>query len=96
MNEKKKKIIIALKKARSSIDNTLMNIEDPKKDDVCFDAIQQNLAVIGLLKSANITMLEGHLDNHIMAMRTLSRQEKQKMQNFRDEVMRIIKIAQDK
>ena len=96
MEEQRKKIVIALKKARSSIDNILDNIEESEKEGTCFDVIQQNLAVIGLLKSANVTMLKNHLDNNISDMKSLSRAEKRKMQELRDEVARVMKIAQDK
>lgn len=96
MNDKKKKIIIALKKARTSIDHILENIEKADREETCFDIIQQNLAVIGLLKSANVTMLENHLDAHISNMKKTSRSEKKKMEQVRDEVVRIVKTAQNK
>lgn len=96
MNDKRKKIVIALKKARTSIDKILENIDKPEKEGTCFDVIQQNLAVIGLLKSANITMLENHLDAHIENMKNASQTEKKKMQQVRDEVVRIVKTAQNK
>lgn len=88
--------MIALKKARTSIDHILEKIENTQKAETCFDIIQQNLAVIGLLKSANVTMLENHLDAHISNMKNASRHEKKKMQQVRDEVVRIVKIAQNK
>jgi DNA-binding FrmR family transcriptional regulator len=32
-----------------------------EEDTYCIDVIQQNLAAIGLIKSANVKMLESHL-----------------------------------
>lgn len=52
---KHQKVIIGLKKARTSLDKILSMLEEEK---YCIDIIQQNLAVIGLLKSANLNLLE--------------------------------------
>ena len=95
MDHKKEKIIIAIKKAYTSIGKILVSMEqaDQKK---CFDLMQQNLAVIGLLKSANMMMLENHLDTYIDDMKNKSVAEKKKMQQIRDEVIRIVKTAQNK
>lgn len=54
-----KEIITALKKARSHLDNVIRMNENKK---YCIDILQQNLAVIGLLKSANDKLLERHLN----------------------------------
>ncbi len=58
MNAQRKKAMVALKKARTSTDNIIKMIED---GDYCVDIIQQNLAVMGLLKSAHKVLLENHL-----------------------------------
>lgn len=93
--DKKAKIAIALKKARTSIDQILhaMELSDEKK---CFDIIQQNLAVIGLLKSANMLMLESHLDASVESIKNMTPSEKKKMRQIRDEVVRIVQTAQNK
>ncbi|PID52535.1 MAG: hypothetical protein CR972_01520 [Candidatus Moraniibacteriota bacterium] len=96
MKEEKKKIVIALKKARSNIDRILEKMESTEKEQECFDVIQQNLAVIGLLKSVNIIMLKTHLNHHIDDMSESSRAKKRKMCKLRDEVINVVKIAQDK
>ncbi len=95
MDRKKEKITIALKKAYTSIGKILIAMDhaDQKK---CFDLMQQNLAVIGLLKSANMMMLENHLDIYIDDMKNKTVAEKKKMQQVRDEVIRIVKTAQNK
>lgn len=95
MNGKKEKIVIALKKAKTSLDKILLMIEkDDEKE--CFGLMQQNLAIIGLLKSANVLMLENHLDTHIKNMKNKSTVDKNKLQQVRDEIVRIVKIAQNK
>jgi DNA-binding FrmR family transcriptional regulator len=57
--DKKKKIRIGLKKASS----LLAKINDMvEKDNYCIDIMQQNLAVIGLLRSAQEMLMENHLN----------------------------------
>ncbi len=53
------KVLIWLKKARTSLDKIIKMLEEEK---YCIDIIQQNLAVIWLLKSANMNLLEWHLN----------------------------------
>ncbi|EKD46588.1 MAG: hypothetical protein ACD_67C00162G0005 [uncultured bacterium] len=54
----KEKAKINFKKARSHVDKIISMIEDDK---YCIEIMQQNLAVIGLLRSANSLIMEGHL-----------------------------------
>lgn len=89
------KIFATIKKARTSIDNILGTIEKGDKER-CFSLMQQNLAVIGMLKSANIMMLENHLGEQIDSMKNKTGAEKKRMQQLRDEVVRIVKAAQNK
>lgn len=49
---------INFKKARSHVDKIISMIEEDK---YCVDIMQQNLAVIGLLRSAHAMIMEGHL-----------------------------------
>ncbi len=58
MTEQKAKAIIAFKKTRSLMDKL---IEMAEKNEYCVDIMQQNLAALGLLKSAHQLLLEGHL-----------------------------------
>jgi DNA-binding FrmR family transcriptional regulator len=54
----RKKVIINFKKAQSH----LARIQQMLSDDMyCVDIMQQNLAVIGLLKSAHQMLMEDHL-----------------------------------
>ncbi|OGH58907.1 MAG: hypothetical protein A2725_04135 [Candidatus Magasanikbacteria bacterium RIFCSPHIGHO2_01_FULL_33_34] len=58
MSEKKKSPIVNFKKAQSLLNKIIKMKEDGK---YCIDIMQQNLAVIGLLKSANQKIMEQHL-----------------------------------
>ncbi len=53
-----KEILIGLKKGQTHLQNVIKMIEDKE---YCVDILQQNLAVIGLLKSANQKLLARHL-----------------------------------
>jgi len=58
MNKAKQQTLINFKKTRSLLDKIIKMIEGDK---YCIDIMQQNLAAIGLLKSANSMLMEGHL-----------------------------------
>ena len=58
MKKSKEKALINFKKARSHVDKIISMIDEDK---YCIDIMQQNLAVIGLLRSANSLIMEGHL-----------------------------------
>lgn len=53
-----KETLVALKKAKSSLEHIIMMLE---KGDYCVDIMQQNLAVLGLLRSAHEKLMENHL-----------------------------------
>jgi DNA-binding FrmR family transcriptional regulator len=52
------KVLINFKKAKSLLEKI---IEMTEKDEYCIDIMQQNLAVIGLLRSAHEMLMEDHL-----------------------------------
>lgn len=88
MDKKNEKILISFKKAKSHIDKVIKMIEN---NDYCIDIMQQNLAVIGLLKSAHQSLMEGHLNScFINAMNTNNKQKKQKMV---EEILRVTRLA---
>lgn len=58
-NEQKQKALVALRKANSSLGRV---IEMAAGSSYCVDIMQQNLAVIGLLKSAHHLFMAGHLN----------------------------------
>lgn len=89
--EKKRKIIIALRKAKTSIEKILEQVEN--EDTQCFPVIQQNLAVVGLLKSVNTLMLESHMAREMSRHAGSSSRH---MKTLQEEILKIIKISQNK
>jgi DNA-binding FrmR family transcriptional regulator len=86
-----KKTTIALKKALTSLKKVMEMLEDNR---YCIDIIQQNLAIIGLLRSANIQLLEGHI-NHCVK-NAASAGDSQKLDEIMDELIKTIAVAQKK
>jgi DNA-binding FrmR family transcriptional regulator len=88
MTDYDKKILIALKKAKSHLDNVIRMVEG---GEYCINILQQNLAVLGLLKSANNRLLERHLNTcFATAMRKADEKKKQKMI---EEILRIERLS---
>jgi CsoR family transcriptional regulator, copper-sensing transcriptional repressor len=54
----KEQVLISFKKARSLLDTIVKMMEE---DRYCVDIMQQNLAVVGLLKSAHEKLMSNHL-----------------------------------
>lgn len=71
----KTKSLIALKKAQSLIGKIITMKEEGR---YCVDIMQQNLAVIGLLKSINQELLENHLNSCFKAVMAANNPAKQK------------------
>ena len=94
-NDSKKKILIGLKKAHSSLERIIkvLQIAEEGKDDQCFDIIQQNLAVIGLLKSVNLVMLENHLEAQIKMVQK-GKVSRRALARMKEEVIKVVKKAQ--
>jgi len=91
MKESKKQALIGLKKAKTSLENTIEMIENEK---YCIDVIQQTLAVIGLLKSANLKLLENHLGTCFL--HAAKNNDEEKIDEMIGEVLKIVKTAQNK
>ncbi|MDD5040893.1 MAG: metal-sensing transcriptional repressor [Candidatus Peribacteraceae bacterium] len=88
MTEQKQKTLIGYKKAQSLLKKIISMVEE---DRYCIDIMQQNLAVIGLLKSAHQLLFEGHLNSCFKsALETNSPAKKQKMI---DEILTVTKMA---
>jgi DNA-binding FrmR family transcriptional regulator len=88
MDQKHEKTSINFKKARSHIDKILKMLDD---GEYCIDIMQQNLAVIGLLKSAHQMLMEGHLNTCFKnAMKTNNEERKQKMVT---EILKVSKLT---
>jgi len=88
MKEAKKEILINFKKAQSHLGKIIKMLEEEK---YCIDIMQQNLAVIGLLKSAHQMLMEGHL-NSCFKNAMASKNEKRK-QAMIDEILKVTKLA---
>ncbi len=88
MNSKHEKTLTNFKKAKSHIEKITKMIEN---SDYCIDIMQQNLAVIGLLKSAHQMLMESHLNSCFKnAMKTNNEKRKQEMIQ---EILKVSKIA---
>lgn len=80
--------LINFRKAKSHIEKVIDMVEN---GEYCIDIMQQNLAVIGLLKSAHQKLMEGHLNSCFKnAMNTGSERKKQEMI---EEILRVSKLA---
>lgn len=87
MNQMKEKSLISFKKAVGQLNKIIKMINEDK---YCIDVMQQNLAVIGLLRSAHTMLLEGHLDSCFMAgINSNSLKTKKRMTN---EVLKVVKM----
>lgn len=88
MAQDRQKININFKKARSLTDKIILMIDD---GEYCVDIMQQNLAVIGLLKSAHQMLLDNHLKTCFKnAMASKNESIKKRMV---EEILKVNKLA---
>lgn len=83
-----KKALLNFKKTRSLLDKIIKMTEG---HEYCINIMQQNLAAIGLLKSAHQMLMENHL-NSCFKNAMASKNEKIK-QEMIDEILRVTKLA---
>lgn len=88
MARQKEKTLINFKKAKSHIEKVIKMVEN---GDYCIDIMQQNLAVIGLLKSANQQLLENHL--HTCFAKAMESSNPKKKQEMIDEILKVVKFS---
>ena len=88
MENSKEKALINFKKASSHLARIIKMVEDKE---YCIDIMQQNLAVIGLLKSAHQMLMENHL-NTCFKNAMAAKNEKIK-QNMIDEILKVSRLA---
>jgi DNA-binding FrmR family transcriptional regulator len=87
MTEQNKKALIAVKKANSLTSKIIEMIES---GDYCIDIMQQNLAAIGLLRSAHESLMENHLNGCFKsAMQTTNTKKQQQMT---EEILKVTKL----
>jgi len=84
-------VMIAMKKSKSLTEKVVKMLEEDK---YCIDVIQQNLAIIGLLRSANLALLEGHINHCIKD--ALNQKDQKRLDEMMVELLKVIKIAQTK
>ena len=88
MTSQKDNSLINFKKAGSSIAKIIKMIEEGR---YCIDIMQQNLAVIGLLRSAHEMLMENHLNTCFKtAMQAKNEKKKQEMIA---EILKVTKIC---
>ena len=83
-------VMIAMKKAKTSLEKVIKMIEE---DRYCIDIIQQNLAVIGLLRSANMHLLKGHIN---CCIKDSAKKGGTQLDEKMEELVQVLKIAQTK
>ena len=88
MTDQKKQTIINFKKAQSLLNKIT---EMTEEDKYCIDIMQQNLAVIGLLKSAHHKLMEGHL-NSCFKNAMASKNDRKKKEMI-DEMLKVSKLS---
>ena len=87
MTEIKQKTLINFKKAQGSIEKIIKMVEE---NEYCINVMQQNLAVLGLLKSAHQMLMENHLNTCFKkAMATRNESKKQEMI---EEILKVTKL----
>ncbi|MAG44453.1 hypothetical protein CL633_01020 [bacterium] len=88
MQDHNQKILINFRKAQSHITKIIVMLE---KKEYCINTIQQSLAVIGLLKSANQMLMKNHLSFCFQkAMKSSNKKRKQEMIS---EILKVIKFS---
>ena len=84
----KLKKLVNLKKASSLLTKIINMVEN---DRYCIDIMQQNLAVIGMLKSFNQMLLDSHLKSCFKnAMQSASEKKKDEMIG---EILKVTKVS---
>jgi CsoR family transcriptional regulator, copper-sensing transcriptional repressor len=87
MNSKKKQTLINFKKAQSLLKRIAKMVEEDK---YCVDIMQQNLAVIGLLRSSHQKLMENHLNTCFK--KAMASKDKKKQQEMIEEILTVTKL----
>ena len=87
MNSNKEKAAVNFKKVQSLM---VKMIDMAEKNVYCMDIMQQNLAAIGLLRSAHEMLMENHL-NSCFKNAMVSKNEKKK-QEMTEEILKVTKL----
>ncbi len=87
MDNNKQKTIINFKKAHSLLTRITKMVED---DHYCINIMQQNLAVIGLLKAAHQRLMKNHLNTCFK--KAIDAKNKKKKQQMTEEILEVVKL----
>jgi len=83
----REKALISFKKAHSLLGKMGKMVEEGK---YCIDIMQQNLAVIGLLKSAHQMLMENHLNSCFKS--AIGTKNDQRKRVMTQEILRVTKL----
>ena len=87
MTIQKEKALINFKKAQGLISKIIKMVE---ADEYCIDIMQQNLATVGLLKSAHQMLMENHLNTCFK--RAMSTRNEKRHKIMIDEILKVTKL----
>jgi CsoR family transcriptional regulator, copper-sensing transcriptional repressor len=82
------KTLINLKKAKSHLEKVIKMKEEGR---YCIDIMQQNLAVIGLLKATNQALMEGHLNSCFTD--AVKSKDKKKQTDMVEEIIKVTNLS---
>lgn len=84
----REKALLNFKKAQSSTAKIIKMVEE---GEYCINIMQQNLAVIGLLKSAHQSLMENHLNTCFK--RAMGAKNERQKQEMIDEILKVTKLS---
>jgi DNA-binding FrmR family transcriptional regulator len=87
MTPQKAKALINFKKTRSLMEKIIEMVEN---DSCCINIMQQNLAAIGLLRSAHEMIMENHLNTCFKS--AFETKNLKKQQQMTEEILKITKL----
>lgn len=88
MTSQKEKTLINFKKTQSLMAKIISMVEEDK---YCIDIMQQNLAAIGLLKSAHQMIMESHLNSCFKKAMATDNTKRQEI--MVQEILKVTKLA---
>lgn len=84
----KQKILIGLKKAHSLLGKVTKMVE---QNEYCVDIMQQNLAVVGLLRSVHQQVMEDHLSSCFIE--GMNSKDKRKQKLMVEEIIKVDRLV---
>lgn len=87
MSDENIKTLINFKKAQSLIGRITIMVEN---NDYCVDIMQQNLAAIGLLRSAHQMIMESHLNSCFKKAMSTDNEKRQDIMT--EEILRVTRL----